>query len=515
MTEFFQKLLSKNLYVYVFFFCVTIIVYAGVLNGPFFFDDNIFIEHNVSVRSFDIAKIYSSSTTAGSGLSGDNFYRPNAQILYALLFFLFGLWPFIFHLVLIILHVSVGFLIFLLFCDLGIRREYSFIGCLLFLLNPIQTEAVSYISGFSEPLMLISMIGILILFARGLSEKDGFNWKKILAIILLTVIGFFSKENAIILSGLILIVWLYLYKRGQILNQRKALWIWTVVAALSLIYLSLRFTVFNFTSGMTGGFGISTFSNSYTESILIRLITFVSILYQYVSLILFPVGLHYEKPYLAYDTLLSLSGIFGLIIILGGVYLSYRSIKYGKGVFFLAYSWFFVSILPVSGIIPTNAMYLEHWLYIPIIGIIFAVTYLLSLYERSHEGRQENNLFIFVTIIILFIYGIMTFVRSQDWADPIRFYKNELRYTTNSARIYNNLAMEMANRGKCGVAMPYYYEAISINDSYPQTHHNLGRCLEDMGKTKEAILEYQKALIIDPAFYYSSDRLKILLNKHD
>ncbi len=503
----FQKLISKNSFVYSFLFLVTFLVYAPALTGPFFFDDNIFIEHNISVKSFDIGKIYISSTTAGSGLQGDNFYRPNGQVIFALLYFLFGLWSPIFHFITIILHISVGFLIFLFFCDLGIRRQYSLVGSLLFLFHPIQTEAISYISGLSEPLMAISMIGILILFARGLLEESGFNWKKVLAIIILTILSFFSKENAVILSGLMFITFVYLYKQGRTTNRDRALWVWTVVVSLSLIFLSLRFTIFNFTSELTGGFGISVWNNHYTQSIFIRLTTFVSILYHYVLMILFPVGLHYETPYLSYDTLLSISAIFGLIIIFAGTYLAYRSLRYGKGIFFLAYSWFFVSILPVSGIIPTNAMYLEHWLYIPIIGIIFGITYLL-------QENRDNNLFIHFAIIILLIYGGLVINRNLDWADPIRFYRNELLYTTNSARIYNNLAMEMANRNDCPDAIPYYYEAISINDTYPQTHHNLGMCLEDSGNIKEAVLEYQKALNIDPSFYYSSDRLKVLLNKN-
>ena len=99
MSKFFSKVLSRKLYIYLFLFVVTLVAYAPALRGPFFFDDNIFIEHNVSVQNFDLKQIYTSSTTAGSGLSGDNFYRPNGQAIFALLTWLFGLSPLISHFV--------------------------------------------------------------------------------------------------------------------------------------------------------------------------------------------------------------------------------------------------------------------------------------------------------------------------------------------------------------------------------------------------------------------------------
>src|SRR3989344_1316177 len=99
MQRFFDNVLSRNLYAYLFFFLAVLTLYGVALRGPFFFDDNIFIEQNASVQSFDVHAIYTSSTTAGSGISGDNFYRPNEQLLYAVLLIVFGGAPWVFHFV--------------------------------------------------------------------------------------------------------------------------------------------------------------------------------------------------------------------------------------------------------------------------------------------------------------------------------------------------------------------------------------------------------------------------------
>ena len=507
MSKFFSKVLSRKLYIYLFLFVVTLVAYAPALRGPFFFDDNIFIEHNVSVQNFDLKQIYTSSTTAGSGLSGDNFYRPNGQAIFALLTWLFGLSPLIFHFVNIALHATLGFLIFLFFSDLGLQRLYAILGSLLFLLHPIQTEAVSYISGISDPLLGLVLIGTLILFARGLEGGEGFSLKYWVSILLLTLVGFFTKENFVILPALMLVTLIYIYMKGRAVNWKRGILVLITVSILTALYLWARFTIFNFTSDITGGFAIPTFANVYTESLSIRLITFISIFYHYVWMLLVPIGLHYETPYVAYDTLSTFSGVFGFTLIFGGAYLALLSLSRRKGIFFFTYSWFFVALLPFSGIIPTNAMYLEHWLYVPIIGVVFFVVYALQI--SGEEFGASKSLFLYVPVIVLCIYLSLTIYRNTDWADPIRFYQNELEYG-GSARIYANLGLELANRGNCEQAIPYYRQAILISDQYPQTHHNLGRCLEDSGNTTEATAEYKRALEIDPNFSYSIERLRLL-----
>lgn len=55
-------------------------------------------------------------------------------------------------------------------------------------------------------------------------------------------------------------------------------------------------------------------------------------------------------------------------------------------------------------------------------------------------------------------------------------------------------------------AIIYYQQAIEFDDVYPQTRYNLGRALEGLGKTDDAILSYQTAIKMAPTFVlpYSS-----------
>jgi Tfp pilus assembly protein PilF len=108
---------------------------------------------------------------------------------------------------------------------------------------------------------------------------------------------------------------------------------------------------------------------------------------------------------------------------------------------------------------------------------------------------------------VLLLCSILVMGRNKDWSDPERFYRNEIKYTKKSARMYNNLAMVLADKKDCKSAVPYYQKAIALYDIYPQSHHNLARCLEDLGYLPEAADEYYRALMLDPNFLYSHSKL--------
>src|SRR3989344_3930509 len=462
-----QKIISKNSFVFLVFVCAVLFAYGNILFGDFVFDDNIFIENNAQIRSpSNVEEIYSSSTTAGSGLLNDNFYRPNQQLIYTLLYTFFGFSPSFFHLAPLLFHIFNGFLIFLLFSRLGISRRASFLGSLLFLLHPILTQAVSYISGLSEPLVVSTILGALLIFLKTFQSDEKF-YKWLLLGALVFFIGLFSKESQVVSLGLMGLVLIFKWSRQEVEDFFKPI--------LFILFLS---AIFSF---------------------------FLHILPEYFKMILFPLHLHYERPYIFYDSYTETQSIFSLIFLIFGFLASIFLVFKKRPELFFGFFWFLGALLPVSGVIPVNSIYLEHWLYMPIIGMIFFLCYIFD-----NLGEKSKNIIIIFLFFIFLLFSFRIMARNAEWGDPVRFYKNEIRYTKNSARIYNNLAMELADRNDCVSAIPNYEMAIAVNDAYPQTHHNLARCLQVMGMQKEAEREYMEALRIEPNFRYSLEALKNL-----
>jgi len=148
-------------------------------------------------------------------------------------------------------------------------------------------------------------------------------------------------------------------------------------------------------------------------------------------------------------------------------------------------------------------MFLEHWLYLPIIGIIILVLTLLNKIKR----RIVNQVVFAIFLIVISLFCIRTILRNREWTDIEKFYLNELKYTDSSIRIYNNLGMYYAEQGDNDKLVYYYEKAIETGDYYPQPHHNLGTHYMSIGEISKALDEYYKALSIDPNFIYSLAKL--------
>jgi hypothetical protein len=501
MSAFLNRLYTQKWISLLLFLALGFVLYANVINGKFVFDDNTFIENNQFVKKADLKSIFTSGITQGSGLN-DNFYRPFQQSLYVLSYKISGTETWSYHLWNILFHSLNGFLLFVLLLQLFPNRQgLGLTVALLFLFHPLQTQAVSYISGLSEPLSGFFILLSLNLFTALFSEISGLLKSLLgLAFLLTSILALFAKENAVVIAPLALLVLLYQWKEGKRLELfHKLLPAFALFVGLGFVYLKM--TALNF----TGSFGLSNEDNIYNENLSVRIITFINVFTEYLKMYFSPLHLHYETPYTAFTDFSRPQSVLAILII--GTWMGFGFWMFNKGdsLPIFSFAWFFLAIAPVSGIIPLNSMYLEHWLYLPQIGLSLLLVYLASKILAPFTWSP------WILTPILLLFSILVMGRNKDWSDPERFYRNEIKYTKKSARMYNNLAMVLADKKDCKSAVPYYQKAISLYDIYPQSHHNLARCLEELGYLPEAADEYYRALMLDPNFLYSHSRLPGLL----
>lgn len=481
---------------------LTLVAYSTVLNGDFVFDDDIFIVNNVYVHDLKhVKEIFTHSTTDGAGVSGGNFYRPVQSLCHAAIYSVFGAvaWPH--HVFSVLVHALNACLLFLVLCRIGFSRFSSTAAAALFSVHPIHTEAVAYISGLSDPLALFFMLGAWFAYLR-FRHSQAVLW--FVAVILGLLGALFTKESSMMFPGVLLFTDLYLRKKKEPAPAWNTALLLTVLF-MSLGFLYLKFTVFNF----TGQVALTSADNAYTQSLWVRFITFCTILPRYFGMLIFPVSQYIEKPYLAYDTFTTL-GVGGLMMLGAFLYIGYTSFK-ASGLELLMVGCFFLFLLPVSGIIPTNAIYLEHWLYLPFTGVAIA---LAALSDKVF--LKNKTLTVAVVFLMLTGYTAKSMVRNSQWADAVTFYKNEIRNNKNSARMYNNLAMVYSVKGNYNGAIQNYLKAISLYDVYPQTHHNLAQAYLKTNQIPNAIVEEYRALHMQPGFIYSLNGLySIYSTMHD
>ena len=211
---------------------LTIVALAAYWNSfkvPLVFDDLNTIQMNSSVR---FGNFYLSGTRA---------------VLYAL-FILNYMWTgqevWSYHLVNLLLHLLNGILVFLIAerafrhveNDLARCRIYAALAAAFFLVHPVQTEAVTYISSRSELLSSFFYLAGLLTFVRWPGPKVGFLCSLAVAVAYLFGIG--SKETAVTLPASIFLYDFIFLSRAQFkaLLSRWRFYLTFVVGAAGAIY---------------------------------------------------------------------------------------------------------------------------------------------------------------------------------------------------------------------------------------------------------------------------------------
>lgn len=484
---------------------VGLVAYWPALHGPFFFDDEHFIQRNAHVQSLaNIPLIYKSSVTAGAAIPG-NFYRPNQQVLFALLHAVFGLKSSLpYHLAVLALHLGNTLLLYRLLLTLSITWLAAAFAAGFFLLHPVQSEAIAYISGAADPLALFFMLLALSLFVP---KKSG-HIATSLGFAGLMLLALLSKENAVVLFPIAASYAVYqVVALQQKLNRKQ--WICLISAGvLAMMYSAARLSILDFGRGQ--GLGLAVTANAYTESLALRISSFIAVLWDYVRTLVLPTELYYEKPYRAYQGLWHARGIFGLsLIIMATLLITLRFKAWPR--LALGLLIFGSALGPFIGIVPLNAIWLEHWLYVPMVGLAIMVAAMAHHLLAVARPPWQRSIYV-VGILWLVAAAFLTSQRAEEWASPELFYLNEIKHAGGNRRSLNNLAMIYADQGKTDLAIDYFKRAIAFDQgqatALPQPHHNLANSYLALGKVNEAINELRSALRIDPSFVYSLIKLQ-------
>lgn len=490
-------------------------VCASNLHVPLFWDDIDWIVENPLVHTISLEHIsayFTENVLAGVG-QVSNYYRPLLLFTFAVNYVVSGTSPITYHLVSNLLHIANAVFVFLLLQKLFRKYWLSVSVALLFDLHPLQTEAVTYISGRGDPLHVFFMLVALLVHLRN-RERSHSVAARYLMPILLFVGALLSRETAIIFPFLVVLV--------EMVSDPSVLFLRPFTRALcralpyfiiAILYGILRLTVLNFAD--TLNFFAS--PNAYSEHLYVRFFTFFAVLVRYSGLIFWPAHLHMERSVTIYDSLLAPAVIIPMICLIGiGLLLVhlYRRVKTNTldvvlfRIVVFSVGWFFVCLGPTSGVTPINAQMYEHWLYLALVGPLTLSFYIVGGWFIQRSNRRKVGAFLFV--VLLAVTSALTIQRNRVWGDTESFFLDILRYEPQSIRIRNNLGTLYQNRGDLAKAEAMYRVIAEQATTFAQPAYNLGTVLQLRGDIVGAISQYQRAISIEPRFPYPYQKLAII-----
>jgi len=378
------------------------LVYLNSLGGEFIWDDLAFIRDNTFLRDWSNSPgIFTARATTSMDVGGGsvryNLYRPLQWLTFMADYSLWGLNPVGYHLTNIILHVSSALILFWLITLLFGNRLLSFLTALFFVIHPVHTEAVAYISGRADPLGLIFMLAAFGFYVKYSNEKKA----SFCVIALISyILAILSRESSLILPVLLLL-YHFIFKRKVKLNLYLAL------AGITAAYITFRMMMINvLLAGKTIPAG----------TFLERLPGAFAAICGYFRLLVIPFNLHmeYGKP------VFSLSDpavIIGMVIIASSAI--YAFLRRRDNLILFSILWFYTTLLPSLNLYPVGAYMAEHWLYLPSIGAFLLLAGLLiRLVNRRLSGL--------VIIALVVFYSLLTIQQNGYWKELIPFYERTL-----------------------------------------------------------------------------------------
>lgn len=485
---------------------VVAFLYAFGVNGPLFWDDMDWIVNNPFIQSFTWSNIYNIFTqNILAGANGtSNYYRPLLLVSFIPNYLLSGTNPVLYHIVNDLIHLANGVLIYYLLLHWFGKKRIAFLAALLFLIHPLQTEAVAYVVGRGDPLSVLFILGGILLYI-----KKRF-WLAMGAMIFAVL----TRETGVLFPAYLGIVLIAFEHKGLFWERFTYAFIKVLpFAGISAVYGILRLTVLNFQNTLN----FSNQQNFYTEHVLYRIYTFFDALSLYVQLIFWPTGLHFfhdiPGSMTFWEGLVWLGGLIILACILWLFWLYRRKEKLAFNIWFFGLGIFFANLSLSSGIVASiNARAMEHWLYFSLFGVFTIVAWYVDRLWSYLETYRPQLKTVCVTIFAVYclFLGYQTIQRNLIWADSVALLKNILQYEPNNYHALNNLGNWYYDRRDNATAKFYWEQSIVANPYQPVAYTNLGYLASDEGRTLEAEKIFKKAIDLDPYYYNAYYNLLVL-----
>lgn len=504
MLKFLKIHVTPRAYIPVILLLITFITYGNSLPNKLFFDDEELIYKNEYVKNLTFfPRYFTENMIAGAG-KVSNMYRPVLLTSFALDYFVWKGNPFGFHLTNILLHATNGILLFSLTYFLFKNLLLSFLTSLLFIIHPVNSEAIIYSSGRTDPLFVFFSLLTFHFFLIFIKEKKRYFY---FVSLLTFIIALLSKEVAVIIP-FILILLSVTYREKLKTKAAELCYFFIPFFLFDIGYISLRLTVLNFSNTLN----FYSTPNVYSQNILVRFFTFTHAFFTYLSILFFPKDLIIARSAPLITSFVSPSVILFLLFFFFLFFLSLLSWRKEKLPLF-SFCFFFLTLLPVSGIIPINNIITEHYLYFPSVGFFLFLSYGILFVSRYFSSIWMKYVFISIITFLIMSLSFRTIIRTFDWRDPITFYTRSLTQSPWHIPMRHNLALAYAESGDFIRAIVEYKKIIEEADVYPNTHHNLANAYREIGKYQDAEEEYKKAITLDPNFHFSYYALYDLYKK--
>lgn len=539
--------------------------FGNTFHNGFVFDDGEIIANNSFITSLkNLPTVFSTGYWMGPRwekdqppAAGGAHYRPLVIASYALNYAVGGLNVSGYHLVNLLLHIAVSFVIYRLAQQMSFSRGASLAAAALFAVHPLHTEAVSGIVGRAELLMALGFLLALSWYIRS-GAPDKLDRRFIVASCGAFAAALISKEQAMTLPGLLILY-------DLLMKRREAKWIGFVFSALRR-YSGYLLILIGFLVVRAAVLGIVV----YIEKIPlidnplayarwdIRLLTALKIAGKYLWLFVWPD--HFSADY-SYNAIALSSSLWEPAVIGGlagwGALLGLAAWSYVKGHrwIFLAVALTALTFFPASNfLVAIGTIMGERLFYLPSAGLclLVAAGWDAACAARAGQAALFRLIGLGLFSLALVFLTARTVIRNRDWRSNETLFESAVKVAPGSAKVHFNIALSelkkdeekgigemdealriypdyrnnnaeinftygsvLLKRGKWEQAIDWLTRAVKLKPRIVQGYYNLGLAYTKGGLWKEAERAFRRAIAVDVRDAATYNTLSFVLWKQE
>ena len=492
---------------------LTVIIYFNSLGNSFVFDDDHVIVKNSYIKDPNKFLLFFTSNSFSSAgfVQG---IRPILMLSFAFNYFFGRLNPIGYHIINIMFHFLNGIIIFFLIkILLSKSNDYSdkendysdlkkdnqgkyywpaLLASLIFIVHPVNTEAVDYISCRST-----LMASFFLLLAFFLYIKKDFYLKPrnlyfYIGSLTTFILGLLTKEIVIVFPLTIILYELLFVVRQNTLKENfyRLFRFYLLFFIIASFYFLCRKYLF-------GAF----INIYYIRSIYSNILTQIHVSAFYIKLLFMPNNLCIGRFFPTAKSILQMPVLISALITLLLIIIALLFSKREKLISFAIF-WYFINLIP-KFVATLNLVAAEHHLYLPAVGFYLIIARVITVILNKLINLKLKFILKTMVILILIFLSLFTINRNKTWKDTFSIWRDAVRISPKSIGAINNLGLAYLNRGQIDEAIDYFKKALNLKPSFLKDvevnlRGNLSEAYRAKGLYDDAIEETEKALQIDP-----------------
>jgi tetratricopeptide (TPR) repeat protein len=478
---------------------LTLLAYSNSFDGGFILDNRALILNDPRLREASAANlglIWRHTAWWPTGEGG--VFRPLSTLSYLFNYSILGDrdQPAGYHWINYLIHATNAVLVYALAVRF-IRRPWpSFFAAALWAVHPVLTEAVSNIVGRADLLAATGLLAGFLMYLKSAETNGRQRWLWLAGVVLFTTAGVFSKENAVVLPGAIVLYELTF--RGRAIAKRVLPGLIATLIPTALMFYQRAAVLaaslpkeVPFTDNPILGAGF--WAGRWTAA---------DVLARYLWLMLWPARLSSDY---SWSEIPIARGAFGdwiaLLVVLAlipGVVILYRRNREAFFFVCLGLAW----LAPVANVIfPIGSIMAERFLYVPVAAAAFCVV--LAVYSASPRYAPV------LLCVCLAALGTRTWVRNIDWRDELSMATASVEASPGSFKTHDLLANVLfasdPAHGNLSRVIEESEKSRAIldplpdNRNLPDPYQFAGTCYLYRGDYPKAIAAFHRFLAIEKA----------------